>query len=199
MKPYWKQLEEIVKDLDKIKASFENGLAAAAEKDMIKAHDTIVSNFYAGHDPSSYRRLGDASQDLYSTIADHNHGRNQYGGYAMARISSEDMGPHGRARKSRPDITKDNVFDLVWNEGIRGLPREGVTPLADTDDVWHNPYWSGRGPDWHNVFRTQVRGLRGSTRMGTPRAVMDDFVNRWGYLNGSKHADDIARTIRSSS
>ena len=42
------------------------------------------------------------------------------------------------------NISPDNVFDLMWNQGIRGLPKES------SDGSWVNPYWN---PEiYQNIF-----------------------------------------------
>ena len=203
MATYWKELQKVLNDLDKIQRTFSRELAAKAERDLTDAHQSIIAEFYAKHDPSSYHRR---SAGLDQTILYHKsrHG-NRAGIYrAKVRIGSADMGPHG----NREDISADNVFDLVWNRGIRGLPYMGSEPLSKdirwlghyfaAGDRWRNPFWSAEGDPYHNIYRAKYHADTGTTREGTPDQVMADIVNRWGELSGSAYADKIADSLRES-
>lgn len=205
MATYWKELQKVFDDLETIQHTFSKELSDKAERDMTDAHQSIIAEFYRKHDPNSYDRR---SAGLDQTILSHTsrHG-NKAGNYtAKVRVGSQDMGPHGR--KSRPDITKNNVFDLMWNRGIRGLPYMGSNPLSHEvhwlghyfadDEKWVNPFWSGEGAPYHNIYRAKYRADSGVTREGTPNQVMEDLVNRWGKLSGSAYADKIADGLRKS-
>lgn len=201
MATYWKELQKVLDDLDMMQHEFSKQLADKAERDLVDAHQSIIAEFYSGHSPRSYHRR---SMGLDQTILDHkSQAGNAKGRYtASVRVGSQDMGPHG----NRDDISRDNVFDLVWNSGIRGLPEQGASPLSHdvrwlghyfaAGEIWHNPFWSGEGTPYHNIYKAKYVADSGSTIEGSPHAVMTDLVKRWGKLSGGAYADKIADSLR---
>lgn len=199
MATYWKQLQTIIDDLDTIKREFDKQLAECAERDIIEVHKSIVSDYYSEYTPNSYRRH--SSGGLGDTIISHR----AFRGAATVLVGAEGMGSHGR--KKRPDITKENVFDLAWNQGIRGLPREGSVELSHdvrwlgnhfkAGEIWRNPFWSGSDDPYRNIFTTSYTGGSGrSTITGAPADVLDNYVSNWDKYDGKKHADEVANNIK---
>lgn len=199
-KSYRKQFNEIRTEIGNIGTSFAIELAKQAEKDLIKAHHQIISNFYAAHDPNSYNR----QEGLYDSIIPqginhHNSKSNTY--QAGVVVGSFRMDDHYNG-----DATPDNIFDLMWNKGVRGLPKYGQNPLSHSysfynhhfneGEKWRNPYWSGTGDPYHNIFLTKVTMGSYTTKEGVPNVVMRDFVNHWKEANGLKACDKLYKQIK---
>lgn len=207
---YWKQLDDVKQDLKKMSKTFTSELAKKAETDMIQAHDQIITQYYK-YQPNSYHRK--SSGNLFYSIISHDskHSNTANSHYAKVRIGSSSMEDH--TRSGYKGVNQGNVFDLVWNEGIRGLPSEGVAPLSQESvdkmnaipwlagkpyragEVWRNPYW---GSQYNNEFRASISINDYTTSNGKPDDVMNEFVENWNIASGEQYCDDIAEIIRSS-
>lgn len=207
---YWKQIDDIKKDVKKMGKLFTSELAKKAEKDMIQAHNQIITQYYK-YSPSSYHRK--SSGNLFYSIISHDfrHSNTANSHYATVKIGSSDMGDH--TRRGYDGVNQGNVFDLVWNEGIRGLPLEGEAPLSQESvdkmnaipwlagrpyhagERWRNPYW---GAQYSNEFRPSISMNGYTTSNGKPNDVMYEFVENWNIASGEKYCEDIAEIIKSS-
>lgn len=195
----FKELDVINRDIKKFSDNVITQMTESAKLDMVKAHDQIIDKFYGSHTPTSYKRHGIGG--LYKSI----YGEKIYNkldsnyGWATVKVSSQDMDEHYRTSAA-------NVLDLMWIHGVRGLPREGNQPLTHDFDwrypgityhwtagqKWHNPYWSGEMPKYHNVFRTQINMYGYTTpKKMVPNMAMIDFINHWGHFRGINIADKI--------
>ena len=187
-KSYRKQLNDIRTEIGNIGTSFAKGLAEQAHEDLRMAHKQIIDNFYAAHDPNSYNRR----EGLYNSIipqgVNATSKTNTY--QASIVVGSFKMDDHYRG-----NITPDNVFDLMWNKGVRGLPKIGKSP-ASNGEKWHNPTWISRYGERENVFRTSVT-IGGYTSIeGTPSQVMDDIANHWSEANGEAACEKVLKKIK---
>lgn len=198
-----KELDDIKQDVKNIAGEISQKLAKQAENDMIAAHEQIVGQYYGGHNPSTYHRHKKSpaiKKTLISHLTRKSRGENSY--YARVKIGSTDMPDH--TRKGYSGVNQDNVFDLVWNQGVRGLPEEGSAPLTksytwlnhsfNVGDIWINPYW---GEKYHNVFSPIIEMDGYSTRNpGTPDKVFQEFVDSWWDDIGSNRCDDIMSAFK---
>ncbi len=192
MKSYFKQFDSIKKDLKHIQKTLNQQLSEKAEKDLIKAHDMIIYQFYAGHKPTSYHRHGIGG--LYNSIVEHKN----LGTKAYILVGAQDMEEHYRTSAS-------NVFNLMWNEGVRGLPLKGSKPLDhsyqwlgktyDKGEVWENPYWSGELSPYHNIFAPSLVFGNYKTQHRFPTDIMEEFVNNWDKAYGVEHCEKIVKTL----
>lgn len=196
------QLEDIKNDVREMARNITSEMTAKAEKDLIKAFDTVIDGFYAGHTPTSYKRHGIGG--LYSALISHTIKNNT----AIIKVGSMDMEDHYRT-------TTDVVFDLMWNSGIRGLPRQGDNALTHSflyrspngkiinwgkkGSVWTNHYWSGTDAPYHNLYYPSIDVDGFSIANKTPHQVMYDFVEGWGNNLGNKYMDNIIRKMPKSS
>ena len=201
-KSYRKQLNEIRTEIGNIGTSFAIELSKQAHEDLIEAHHQIIDNFYAAHDPSSYNRYG----GLYDSIIPQgiNHHSSKTNTYqASVVVGSFRMDDHYKG-----DITPDNVFDLMCNKGVRGLPRVGLTPLDhnysfydnhfEEGEKWVNPYWSGQSEPYHNIFLTKISmGAYTTKKECTPHQAMSDFVNNWDKASGKDACNRLYKKIKS--
>lgn len=198
-KSYRKQLNDIRTEIGNIATTFSSELSKQAHEDLIEAHHQIIDNFYAAHDPSSYNRYG----ELYNSIIPQgtNHvGVNTY--QTSVVVGSFRMDDHYNG-----DTTPDNIFDLMWNKGVRGLPRVGSTPLDhsysfynnhfEEGQKWVNPYWSGQNEPYHNIFLTKISmGGYTTNKECTPHQAMSDFVKNWDKASGNETCKKVYKEIK---
>ena len=200
---YRQQFKNIKADVGKIASKLTKGLAERAEKDLIKAHDQIIDNYYQAHDPSSYNR----NHNLYNALINHKIKKRSFtnikkGYTASIVVGNTDMNDIYR-------ISTDVVFDLMWNKGVRGLLQHGNTPLNKSwtnpitgihysyeGENWLNPYWSGKGEPYHNVFITSISIGSYTTKIGIPNNVMKDFVLHWWQASGESTCEKLINNIR---
>lgn len=196
-KSYIQQFQDIKREIGVMANEFANKLAQQAEKDLINAHKQIIDNYYAAHDPLSYNR----QEGLYDSIipqgVEHSEQSKTYN--ASVRVGSFKMDDHYNA-------TPDIIFDLMWNRGVRGLPKRGVNPLShsftfrgnhfEEGQPWINPYWSSSGEPYHNKFFTVVTMNGKTTKKGVPNQVMYDFVTNWDVFSGKNACNEISKEIK---
>lgn len=203
-KSYRKQLIDIKNEVSNIGTSFAMEISKQAHKDLISAHHQIISNFYAAHDPNSYNR----QEGLYDSIIPQgiNHHPSKTNTYQVAVV----VGGFNMNDHYRGDATPDNIFDLMWNKGVRGLPKKGTDTLShnyiwldkfydygDKPRRWENPYWSGKDEPYHNIFLTKITmGKYTTPKEGTPHQVMSDFVNHWDKANGKGACKEAYKKIK---
>lgn len=198
---YRQQLINIKTDVGKIASKLAHGLAEEAEKDLIKAHDQIIDNYYKAHDPNSYNR----KHNLYNALTSHQISQRHrtIGGQvftASVVVGYEDMNDVYRA-------PVETIFDLMWNKGVRGLPHHGNNPLNKSwtnpvtgeyysynNEKWVNPYWDLR--IYHNVFTTSITIGKYTSKVGVPNNVMKDIVNHWWQANGEETCNKLINKIK---
>lgn len=200
-----KQIDDIKRELGFIANEFSYKLAKQAETDMINAHKQIIDNFYSVHDPKKYNR----KEGLYNSIIPQGviHRENKMSYEAGVRIGSFRMEDHYRAN---PDI----IFDLMWNRGVRGLPKRGTERILNKSYVfgfgknktyydyeenpryWENPFWSSTENPYHNKFITVITMNGKTTSAGVPNQVMYEFVNNWDKFSGEVSCKKISDEIK---
>ena len=190
-KSYYKQFEEIKNDLKNIKNILEQDLIKEAEQDMLKFQKNIVTLFYKSYKPNKYKR----KYDLYDIVVDH-YARN---GVASITIDGDHMYQHGR---SKYPISGYDVYNRMWNEGIRGLPQRGVQPLShsfcfygkhyEQGQVWTNQFWSGASEPYYNIFEPSIQ--YGSVNIsGKPNILFKKYRDNWWKVQGEKKANKLIR------
>ena len=197
-KSYKQQLHDIKQEIGIMANDFAKKLAKQAENDMIAAHKQIIDNFYNAHDPNSYNR----KEGLYNSIIPQKTEHDEFKSKtysATVKIGSFNMEDHYRAN---PDI----VFDLMWNRGVRGLPKRGINPLEhsfsfkgnsfEKGEIWVNPYWSSTNDPYKNKFITTITMNSKTTNPGVPNQVMYEFVDNWDKFSGKKSCDEISKIIK---
>lgn len=167
----------IEKDVKDIANSFAEDVSSQAADDLKEAHQKIIDKFYDAYDPNRYNR----SYNLYNSGIVQNAKKIGEGKYSSGIIVGSFY------MMDIYNISPDNVFDLMWNQGIRGLPKES------SDGSWVNPYWN---PEiYQNIFLTSIKVGNNTTITGTPNEVMDDFVNKWGIKNGVSACEKAEKRI----
>lgn len=199
LKSFNEQLRKIKKEVERMAEDFAYDLAHQAEQEMRLAHKQIIDNFYKGHSTTSYHRRG----GLYNSLIP----QEVYSIKSKSYNASIVVGSFNMKDHYRKGATPDNVFDLMWNQGIRGLPKQGTEPLSksftfygnhfEQGEIWVNPYWSGSDGPYHNLFTTTISIGKYKTKTpGTPADVMADFVEHWGMTNGIDACKRISNEIK---
>lgn len=199
---YFTQFDEIKKDLKKVQKEIVKHYSIQAEKDLIKAFDSLIDSFYSQYKPNSYNR----KHNLYYALENH---KCKYSN-GVTGIASIDVNPNDMNSVYRTN--KENVFDLIWNKGIRGLPPRGDHPVENSfswrnpntssgwqyysegSDRWVNPYWSGYNEPYKNLFNV-FADIRGYSIKGKPRFAMQNFVDNWDATFNSSINKDIKNKI----
>lgn len=180
------QFADIKRESNQMAAALAKQVAETARKDLAKAQEKIINNYYEDYSPSSYNRKG----GLYKTLLERDkkvHGSDK--SYtASIEVGTEDMGNHYGSH-SRPDIGAENIFDLVWIDGIRGLPDHGDAT------GWVNQYY---GAQWHSDCKLPLEYEGASIGAGTPNDVLEEFKNTWGETCGAKACDKAFNAVKNS-
>lgn len=180
------QFADIKRESNQMAAALAKQVAEAARKDLARAQEKIIDNYYKDYPPNSYSRKG----GLYKTLLERDkkvHGSNKV--YtASIEVGTEDMDDHYGSH-SRPDIGPENIFDLVWIDGIRGLPDHG------DKSGWINPYF---GAKWKSDCKLPLEYKGASIGANTPDQVLEEFKNTWGETCGAKACDEAFNAVKKS-
>lgn len=172
------QVGYIERDVRNICNSFAEDVSLQAAEDLKEAHQKIIDKYYDAYDPNKYNR----SYNLYDSGIIQEPIKKGDGKFSSGIvIGSFNM-------LDIYNISPDNIFDLTWNEGIRGLPKESE------DGNWVNPYWDQS--EYANEFRTSIKVGKYKTIEGTPDEVFEDFVNNWGKSNGKQACKQAENRIK---
>lgn len=182
----WKIINEIKSDITKTSNKICRGIAEIALNDMEEAHRSIMDSYYGGYSPVSSYTFYHYSEDgkFYSGIV---HGYRRTGNLrnnsiipqgvtggsgryqAVVQIGSAAM--DGYVNSSGAAFGPEGVFDLVWNQGVRGLP----------------PGYRGHIGDVY-ISAAPV----GVPIAGKPGTAMDDFMDGWLKIRAPQVADLVA-------
>lgn len=193
------QIDEIKRDVNKKSEKLTKELSKEAMKDLVDVHKSIIADFYS-YQPKSYKRtfeLRDHSR-INQLPMKINHG--WISGIVVGSFSMQDT--------YSGDITPDNIFNLMWMKGVRGLPRVGSRILTNSwlfggiyydygenPRKWENPYWSWDSEPYENVFKTSAKINKKTTDYGTPHQVMCSAIYIWGKAQGKSLCNKYAKTI----
>lgn len=165
------------------------GIAEVALFDMREAHSEIMNSYYAGYTPVSSYTYYYYSEDgnFYSGRS---HGYRRTGNLGKNSIIPFGVVSHGDTASASIQISPANmdayinstgaifgpegVFDLVWNQGVRGLPDGYRGHIGDV-----------------NISASPV----GIPIAGKPGAAMDDFMEQWLTVRAPQIADIIVQGI----
>lgn len=160
---YSQQFKKIKDDVRLKYNKITKELAKEAQKDMTHVANSILKNYYDSYIPSYYNR----TYNLYHMIF------NKY------TITEKDNG-HVGSISATPLFMLDNyntspvtVYDLVWNQGHRGLPNQWLNDW-DTNMPWY-PRVDIYGEHYYST---------------TPHMLMTQYLKDW-YKTGQKKAKKI--------
>ncbi len=191
-----KEFNKVKQELSYISKYFINGLAKQANNDLKEVHEMIINDFYDSYDPSSYNR----SYGLYNSLI-----TNEIYESKDKNINATiTIGSFGMQDYYSGDMNPDNIFDLMWNKGVRGLPKRGLNPLNHTysfagntfyeGERWENPYWDPE--EYNNIFLTQIKLGRYTSIKGTPHNVMKDITSNWSKAKGKDTCNRLLKEIK---
>lgn len=173
-------------------------IAYEAAMDLVATHTSIMTDFYT-YSPNSYRRTGNLrNNSLIPQITPRKEGETWKAGITVGSFRMANI--YGKG------ATPDNIFNLMWMKGIRGLPKVGSEILShswtwkdgyhdymENPRKWENPYWSGESKPYENVFKTNMKIGSKTTPNGTPHQVMCSVISLWGNDRGKEICDKYAR------
>lgn len=187
-------VEAIVMDVGRVANRFAHGIAQIAFDDLAIAHQEVMNSYYSGYTPKSYyhyhyvdpnngkvydgishgyRRTGNL-RNSFSPVGVIGSGRHSF--KAVVTESPAGMSDYiGYAsKKYNHTFPASGVFDLVWNQGMRGLPAGNVGSI---------------GPI--NISASPV----GVGISGSPSNAMSEFVVKWGDVRLAEAAAAVAASI----
>ena len=189
-KSIYRQFREIEKDVLNIANNIVKDLSKEVVKDLKNAHEEIMKNYYEAYTPKAYTPKGRnkyvRTKNLY-----HNSIILQ-DPYPSWDIYDSGVVIGSFRMNDNYNISPDNVFDLMWNKGVRGLPKIGLRTLDD-GEKWQNPFWKSKYGERENVFRTSITIGNYTTREGTPAQVMADLTNHWKEACGEDACTRITK------
>lgn len=169
-KSYSQQIKAIKEDVRQTTNKITRDLAKEAKKDMEKASWNIIFNYY----DSYYYKNINRTKYYFRTFNLYNMFSQKHpiddgidnGHKASLTVTSLFMLDNYGSKNHR--ITPDNVFDLVWNAGHRGLPYQSL-------------------PSWYPEIEYDGEKYHSNT----PHNLMTLFVDRWGKDFGKKKSKSI--------
>lgn len=116
------QIERIKQDIDNKADKCARQSAQIAAQEITDGQKTVIQNFYGEHGPSWYKRTGGLNNTgILQPPA--SCGKNHYqAGVYVGSFGMPSPYGHDASLKWRDKISAETVFDLMWNQGVRGLP-----------------------------------------------------------------------------
>lgn len=189
MSESWEKIiADIKQDVGRVANKIARGVAQIALQDLREAHSSILDDYYAGYQPvQTYYYSNYIYDRLWSGIS---HGYRRTGNLrkSIMPIGVTPVGKHGFAARVQVGSANmdsyinstgaifpaSGVFDLIWNQSIRGLP----------------PGYLG----YIEKFNINTAPV-GVWISGSPEQAMSEFVNTWGKQRGQQVADMVAYGI----
>ncbi len=186
-------INDIKIDVGKTCNKFAKRVAEIALQDLEDAYKNIMQSYYAGYTSVAYYSFFYHDPETHEQRMGISHGyrRRKEGGMGDNALTVMGVSPRGKhgfkaTIKVSPDDVPDyenssgrifpsaGVFDLMWNEGNRGLP-EGYRGHIGDINVNTNTF--------------------GVSLTGSLDKAMNDFVQNWGNERGKQIADRIVNEI----
>lgn len=180
-------IADIKQEVGRIANRIARGVAQVAYSEMLDAHAEIMNSFYGGYTPvKSYRFYyvdpeGWVSYGIAPGYRRTNNFRSNsivpvgvvpseaHSFKATIQVGSSGMSDY--TNSSGRVFPASAVFDMIWNQGIRGLP-EGYRGHIGSVDISAAPAGIGIS--------------------GKPGDAMDEFVSRWISERAPEVADIVA-------
>ena len=187
-KSIYGQFREIETEIENMAKNISKELSKEVVEDLKDAHKKIMKNYYGAYTPSGKNKYVRTKNLMNNSII------------PQSPIPSWDTYDSGVVIGSfnmhdNYNISPDNVFDLMWNKGVRGLPKVGTRTL-DNGERWHNPFWQSKYGERENVFRTSITIGGYTTKEGTPAQVMADITNHWKEASGEEACRKVVEKIK---
>ena len=164
-KSYSEQFKLIKQDVRKTYDAITRDLTKQAKKDLTHATYSVIEDFYNTYNPNYYVR----TKNLYNMVSQRPIYRQDNGYIASIVTSSLFM-------FDNYNCSPEWVYNLMWNEGHRGLPFQNLLPT-----------WKPQ------AIINDVNYIAGS-----PHSVMLMFVRNWGNKIGKKKINEIDKRYKSN-
>ena len=184
-KSIYGQFKDIEKEVKNMARDIAKELSKEVVKDLKEVHKQIMENYYNAYSPDRYVR----TKNLYNHSIIPQDPISIWDTYDSGIVVGS-FGMH-----ENYNISPDNVFDLMWNKGVRGLPKKGKRVLDD-GKKWQNHTWKSKYGERENVFRTSVTLGNYTSKEGTPAQVMKDITNHWKEASGEKACQKVEKFIK---
>ncbi len=182
-------INEIKQDISRIGNKIAKGVATVAFQDLQEAHREIMESFYNGYTPvRSYRFWYEKDGHVFmgkkpgykrtnnlrynSIIPEGIVSSGKHSFQATIQVGASNMSDY--TNNTGRTFPAEGVFDLMWNQSIRGLP-PGNRGHVGTFSISAAPVGVGIS--------------------GSPENAMHDFVEQWGNVRGAQVADMIASSV----
>lgn len=170
-KSYAEQIKLIKQDARKAYEGIIKDLAREASKDLVNTTRSIIQDFYDSYSPEYYARTKNLFNMIMPKIAYKTGKGNAY----IASISTMSVLMNDNyGYTSKRNITPDNIYDLMWNQGHRGLPFQTLEP------TWYP--------------KINIDGLLIASK--SPDLLMGNYIRNW-YKIGSKKINNIDKKYKS--
>lgn len=182
-------IRDIKQDVGRVANKIARGVARIALDDLCEAHSSIMDDFYGGYTPvksyyfynpihgtvyegyaHGYKRTGNLRNNSLTPLSITQSGTNGF--KASVFVGSQKMDSY--INSTGRIFPASGVFDLMWNQSIRGLP-PGYTGHIEKFEINTAPV--------------------GVWISGSPDQAMKEFVNTWGFQRGVQVADMVAHSI----
>ena len=186
---WYEIIRDIKQDVGRVANKIARGVAAVALEDLKEAHSSIMDSFYSGYTPvdsykyegvkgdqhwigtsHGYRRTGNLRNNSFQSLGVTQVGTNGF--KATVYVGPDNMDNY--VNSTNHEFPADVVFDLIWNQGVRGLP-PGYRGYIGLIQINSSPVGIGIS--------------------GIPVKAMCEFVNKWGQSRGAEVADAIAHSL----
>ena len=164
-KSYSEQFKLIKQDIRKTYDAITRDLAKQAKHDLTHATYSIIEDFYNSYNPNYY----DRTKNLYNMVNQRPIYRQDNGHIASVVTSSLFM-------FDNYNCSPEWVYNLMWNEGHRGLPFQNLLPTWQPQAV-----------------ANEINYVADS-----PHSVMSLFVRNWGNKIGKKKINEIDKKYKSN-
>lgn len=185
---YNKEFKEWNKEIKNMSKNISKNLSNKMKNDIEEVHQNIINQFYE-YQTSLYNRYGDLENTIEFSKSVHTNKSGEY--ITKVGFSSNNMSyKYGLTQNYKNQIDPDYIFNSMWEEGLRGLPKTGIYPLSHSFDfagihfkkgeIWKNPFWDIS--KYQNIFNSIKINKIGNYKISgkhTPEQVVDDFVNKW--------------------
>ena len=189
VKTLYSIINEIKQDISRIANKIASAVANVAYSDLQEAHRAIMNSFYAGYTPvksytyfyftpdgkgfyygrtHGYRRTGNLRKSLMPVgVSGKNHTF-----YAVVDVGPDKMDDY--TNSTGHTFPGSAVFDLIWNNGIRGLPPGYLGHIGNVEIDAH-------------PFDVNISGI--------PDEAMQEFIDKWGKIRGKSVSDSVIENI----
>ena len=182
-------INEIKEDVKTMSTRVPRYVAEAAFEDLKEAHESIVNSYYGGYTPVKTYKFLYTYKDghKYWGVANGYRRKNNFKNNSIVPIGVTGEGTSYSATieigsSGMSDYTNSSgrtfpgsaVFDMIWNQGIRGLPAGYLGHVGDVE------------------IDASAAGIGMS---GIPATAMNSFMDQWGAVRFGQLVDKYMASV----